>query len=180
MMTKRTAKRAKASDPAVSAYIDARPHAVRNTLTAVRGAIRRALPDAQETISYKIPAYRVEGRIALYFAAWDEHYALYPVNREIVEALPARLFLSSSGKGTVRFSYADKVPVKLIARIARLRAKHIGERKKGASRRAPANRTESRPDVRRSRHRRKRARARPGGRTTRGNYTSGSASATRS
>jgi len=52
----------------------------------VRAKIRKALPDAQEVISYKIPACKLNGKLILYFAAWKEHYSLYPASPPLIAA----------------------------------------------------------------------------------------------
>ena len=77
----------KARSRSVAEYIVARPKASQPALRAVRSAIRDALPDAEEVISYGIPAYRLHGYVALYFAGWREHYSIYPVNARLVTSL---------------------------------------------------------------------------------------------
>jgi uncharacterized protein YdhG (YjbR/CyaY superfamily) len=62
----------------VDDYIAAQPEPAQDVLQRVRSAIRKALPAAEEVISYKIPAYKLRGGIALYFAGWKQHYSLYP------------------------------------------------------------------------------------------------------
>jgi uncharacterized protein YdhG (YjbR/CyaY superfamily) len=106
----------------VEEYIAAQPAAAQPALRRVRAAIREALPQAQETISYNIPAYKLEGTSVLQFAASKEHYALYLATKPIVEAFADELRDCTIGKGTIRFSYGDPVPESLIKRIARFRA----------------------------------------------------------
>ena len=68
----------KASPPAdIDAYIAGFPSDVQSILEQVRQTIRRAAPDATETISYQMPAFRQHG-ILVYFAAWKKHIGLYP------------------------------------------------------------------------------------------------------
>jgi uncharacterized protein YdhG (YjbR/CyaY superfamily) len=55
----------------------------------VRRIIRRAIPGAEERISYQIPTYTLQDRAVIYFAGWKEHYSFYPVTVEMVEALGA-------------------------------------------------------------------------------------------
>jgi uncharacterized protein YdhG (YjbR/CyaY superfamily) len=111
---------------AVDAYIAARPPAARAALEAVRAAIGRALPpEAEEVISYKIPAYRVAGRIGLWFAAWAEHYSLYPIGAKAEAALGEDLSRYGRSKGTIRFALSEPVPEALIERIARLKAEEM-------------------------------------------------------
>ncbi len=94
----------------------------------MRAAIGRALPaEAEEVISYKIPAYRVAGRIGLWFAAWAEHYSLYPIGAKAEAALGEDLSGYGRSKGTIRFPLGEPVPEALIERIARLKAEEMIE-----------------------------------------------------
>jgi uncharacterized protein YdhG (YjbR/CyaY superfamily) len=122
---------AKPDFKSVDEYIASQPEAVQGVLELVRSTIRRAVPDAEETISYKIPAYKLQGGTVLYFAGWKKHYSLYPVTGRIVAALKDDLVpYEVNNKGTVRFSLSQPVPVKLIERIAKLRAKEVAGSKK--------------------------------------------------
>lgn len=106
----------------VADYVASQPPAVRPTLRKVRAAVRKALPKAAETISYKIPAYRIGGKAVIYFAAWKRHYSIYPATRTLVAALKDDLAPYEVAKGTIRFPYDRTVPVALIGRIAKIRA----------------------------------------------------------
>jgi uncharacterized protein YdhG (YjbR/CyaY superfamily) len=111
-----------ADTPTVGAYIAAQPEAARKALRSVRAAIRKALPDAGEVIAYKMPAYRLAGRIVIYFAAWERHCAIYPAGEQIDAALGEDLARYERSKGTIRFPLDQPVPTELIERIARLLA----------------------------------------------------------
>jgi len=65
----------------VGEYIAAQPEAVRGVLECVRSAIRKAMPTAEEAISYKMPAYKLNGGAVLWFAGWKRHYSVYPAGR---------------------------------------------------------------------------------------------------
>ena len=121
---------AKTDYKSVDEYISAQPASARDTLQRVRGAIRKALPDADEVISYQIAAYKVGGAVAIYFAGWKEHYSLYPATGRLVEAFEDDLAGYEISKGTIRFPLDDRVPVKLIARIAKFRAEETLERQR--------------------------------------------------
>jgi uncharacterized protein YdhG (YjbR/CyaY superfamily) len=114
----------------VDDYIASQPEAVRPILDRVRSAIREAVPKADEAISYNIPAYKLGGDPVIYFAGWKHYYSLYPVGPRIVAALQAELARYQVNKATVRFPLSEPVPVKWIARIAKLRAKEIDGREK--------------------------------------------------
>jgi len=114
----------------VDAYIAAQPETAQEALQCVRRAIRKAAPGAEEGISYKMPAYTLPDGPLLYFAGWRRHYSLYPATDRVVAAFDDDLAAYTVDKATIRFPLSQPVPVKLIERIARLRAKEVGERAK--------------------------------------------------
>jgi len=114
----------------VDEYIASQPEAVRGILDRVRSSIRHALPKAQEVISYNIPAYKLHGGAVLYFAAWRRHYSLYPATAHVVSTFKDELAPYKVSKGTIRFPLSEPVPVKLIERIAKVRAREVAEREK--------------------------------------------------
>src|SRR5262249_3675705 len=81
-----TMAKAKSGPLAVDDYIRAQPPKQRRALERVRRAIRKALPGAEEAISYRIPTFKVNGRMVLYCAAWKAHYSLYPSSDRLVAA----------------------------------------------------------------------------------------------
>ena len=107
----------------VDEYIAAQPEATQVVLQKVRSIIRKVLPKADEVISYQIAAYKINGRAVIYFAGWKKHFSLYPTTAPIVEALGDELAGYEISKGTIRFPLSEPVPVKLIQKIAKLRAK---------------------------------------------------------
>lgn len=114
----------------VDEYIATHPGDVQVTLERVRSAIRKALPGAEEYISYQIPAYKLHGSGVLSFAGWKKHYSLYPATARLLAAFKGELAPYIVNKATIRFSLSQPVPVKLIERIARFRAKEAAERAK--------------------------------------------------
>jgi uncharacterized protein YdhG (YjbR/CyaY superfamily) len=107
----------------VSAYLAAQPPAARAVLKQVRAAMKKALPRAEEVISYGIPGYKLPGihRPVIYFAGFKGHYAIYPVTR-LPGALGKAIAPYKVSVGTARFDYAKKVPAALIARVAKFKA----------------------------------------------------------
>jgi uncharacterized protein YdhG (YjbR/CyaY superfamily) len=114
----------------VDDYISSKPEAVAAVLELVRLTIRKALPKAEETISYKMPAYKSHGELILYFAGWKQHYSLYPADPHMVAAFKDELTFCKVDKGTIRFPLSAPAPKKLIAEIARFRLAQVAERKK--------------------------------------------------
>lgn len=121
---------AKTDFKSVDEYIATQPKGARAILQRVRRTLRKALPGAEEVISYQIPAYKLHGARVLYFAGWKEHYSLYPATDQLVAALKDALAPYKVSKGTLRFPLSDPIPVKLIERIAKLRAKEASKRAK--------------------------------------------------
>lgn len=121
---------AKIEFKSVDEYLAAQPAAVQGILGRVRGAIRKAIPGAQEVISYNMPTYTLYGGRLLYFAAWKRHYAIYAATAGVVAAFQDELAAYEIDKGTIRFPLSEPVPVKLIGRIAKFRAKEAAERVK--------------------------------------------------
>jgi len=113
----------------VHKYIASRPEAAQAVLERVRSAIRKAVPDAEEVVYCEIPSYRLRGSTLIYFAGWKHHYSLYPATDHVVAALRTTLHHTKSTR-TIRFPLSQPVPVKLIARIAKLRAQEFAEREK--------------------------------------------------
>jgi uncharacterized protein YdhG (YjbR/CyaY superfamily) len=121
---------AKTSFKSVDEYIATQPETVQPILEHVRGAIRKAVPRAEEVISYQIPAYKMNGGAVLYFAGWKQHYSLYPASDRLVKAFKGDLARYTVRKGTIRFPLDEPVPAKLIADIAKFRAKETADRVK--------------------------------------------------
>ena len=101
----------------IDAYLAGFPDDVREILSGIRAAIRRALPDATEAISYDIPTFKLHGRNVVHFAGWKQHVSLYPIP-DGDPALERELEPYRAGKGTLRFRLGEPVPYELIARIA--------------------------------------------------------------
>jgi len=114
----------------VDEYIALQPKTVRDLLERVRNTIREALPGAEEVISYKIPAYKLNGERVIYFAGWKQHYSLYPATKCVIAEFKDELASYEIKKATIRFPLSQPVPVKLIGRIAKFRAKEVKEREK--------------------------------------------------
>ncbi len=121
---------AKTDFKSVDEYLATHPPKARAILRRVRSVIRKALPRAQEAISYQIPTYRLHGTYVVYFAGWKEHYSLYPASGRLVAALRAELAPYKVNKGTIRFPLSEPVPAGLITRIVKLLAKEAAERAK--------------------------------------------------
>lgn len=118
---------AKTDYQSVDQYLKLQPDTARKQLERVRRAIQKAVPRAEEAISYQIPAFKLDGRALLYFAGWKEHYSLYPATAGVVARFGKELEGFLASKGTLRFSLREPVPSALIAGIAKQRALEVGE-----------------------------------------------------
>jgi uncharacterized protein YdhG (YjbR/CyaY superfamily) len=113
---------AKAQPPKdIDEYIARFPADVRAILEKVRTTIRTAAPEAKETISYQMPAFKQHG-ILVYFAAWKNHIGLYPPvsGDKAIEKAVARY---AGPKGNLQFPLDEPIRYDLIERIVRLRVK---------------------------------------------------------
>ncbi len=120
-----------AAAASIDDYIAAQASAVQPILQHLRAIVREEAPAAQETISYRIPAF-LQGGALLYFAAFKKHIGIYPPvqgDAALLEALaPYR-----GPKGNLSFPLADAMPYELIRRVARQRVKEnaaLGQRRK--------------------------------------------------
>jgi uncharacterized protein YdhG (YjbR/CyaY superfamily) len=110
----------------VDEYIAQFPAPVQRVLKQLRRTLRQALPGADEVISYSIPAYKLHGRIVIYFAGWKAHYSIYPATAPLIAAFKKQLEpYEYNNKGTIRFPLTEPVPVSLIAKLARFRARQV-------------------------------------------------------
>jgi uncharacterized protein YdhG (YjbR/CyaY superfamily) len=104
---------------AIDAYIAASPADVRKLLETMRATIHAAAPDAQEIISYSMPAFAQQGNL-VYFSAAKQHIGFYPTPSAIKE-FAQDLADYKSSKGAVQFPLDKPLPVDLITRMVQFR-----------------------------------------------------------
>ena len=112
----------------IDEYIASFPPEIRTILEKIRQTIHQAAPKAQEAISYKMPAFTLNGTL-VYFAAFKKHIGFYPPVRG--DAKLAEAIAPYAGeKGNLRFPLNQPIPYALIAKIVKHRAKQNEQRKK--------------------------------------------------
>jgi uncharacterized protein YdhG (YjbR/CyaY superfamily) len=106
----------------IDEYIAGFPKDVQEILEKIRRTIRKAAPDAEETISYLIPTFTLKGKYLIYFAAYKKHIGVYPVPATDAK-LNEELSVYQTGKGTLQFPLNKPIPYNLITKIVKLRVK---------------------------------------------------------
>ncbi len=112
----------------IDEYVASFPTNVQVMLQELRQTIRKAAPGAMETISYQIPTFRLNGYL-VFFAAFKNHIGFYPMPAAI-RAFKKELSRYGTAKGTVRFPLGEPLPLSLISKIVRFRAKENLAKKK--------------------------------------------------
>ena len=103
----------------IDAYIAAQPPAAQAALMELIDRVRRSVPEAEETISYDIPTFKLNGKSFVHIAAWQKHISVYPIPdgeaRFEQEIAPYR-----AGKGTLQFPIGKPLPHELIDDVIKL------------------------------------------------------------
>lgn len=111
----------------VDGYLATVPAEARPALDKLRATISAAIPKATETISYRILAYKLDGRMVVWCAGFKDHLSLYPASAGLRKELGAELEPYFSGKGTIRFDLDRRLPVTLVKKIIKVRVKENAE-----------------------------------------------------
>ena len=111
----------------IDEYIAGFPKETQKVLKQIRATIKKAAPGAEETISYAIPTFKLNGHYVIYFAGYKNHISLYPAPRGN-ELFKKELSDYKGGKGTIQFPLDKPLPLNLITRIVKFKLKENLER----------------------------------------------------
>lgn len=104
----------------VHEYFSALPEETRLVLQQLRNAIRQAAPQAEETISYNIPAFKSKGKMLVWYAAFKKHVGFYP-RASGIAAFQKELAGYKTSKGAIQFPIDKRIPVVLVKKIVKFR-----------------------------------------------------------
>ena len=114
-----------ATDPRVDAYLAALSAAQRAQLQALRERVAELAPQATETISYNMPAFKLGSRFLLSYAAWKRHCSVYPINDDVLARYAVALEGYGRTKGSLHFGDGQPLPDGLIDDLVRGRLASI-------------------------------------------------------
>ena len=109
----------------VDEYLAGVPEPKRSTLQQLRETILDIVPDAEETISYGSPAYRLHGKVVAGFAAFKDHLAYLPHSGSVFNELETELEGYSKTPGSLHFPIDEPLPKKLVERLISVRLKQL-------------------------------------------------------
>ena len=105
----------------IDEYIATFPADIQKLLKHLHETIRKTAPEAEESISYQMPAFKLNGPL-VYFAGYNKHIGFYPTPSGI-EKFQQELTKYKSSKGAVQFPIDQPLPLELVSRIVRFRVK---------------------------------------------------------
>jgi len=112
----------------IDAYFKDQAKSVQAMLGTLRGVIAKSAPGAMEVISYGMPAFKLNGRILVYFSAFQNHIGFFPTASG-VSAFKKELAGYKTSKGTIQFPYDKPLPVGLVGKIVKFRVKETINKK---------------------------------------------------
>jgi uncharacterized protein YdhG (YjbR/CyaY superfamily) len=119
---------AKTNFKSVDEYIKTFPKDIQKILESVRQTIKNAAPDAEESISYQIPTFKLNGNL-VHFAAFKNHIGFFPTSSAI-KKFNQELSSYNTSKGTIRFPFDKNIPFGLIKKITKYRVKESPNKNK--------------------------------------------------
>jgi uncharacterized protein YdhG (YjbR/CyaY superfamily) len=103
-------------------------------LQILRETIAAAAPEAEETISYAMPAFRYRGRALVSYSAFKKHCSLFPMSAELIETHPEKVGAFATAKGTLQFTPSHPIPTETVTWLVRERMAQIDGRQESQGR----------------------------------------------
>ena len=113
------------SDPRVDEYLAKLPAEQRQVLDKLRADVARLVPDAVETISYGMPAFKLRGKFLISYAGWKRHCSIYAIDDQLLEKHADAVRGYGRTKGALHFSSDQPLPDALLEDLLRLRAGQV-------------------------------------------------------
>ncbi len=110
----------------VDEYLDSAPEPHRSTLVELRATLRQILPDADEALSYGVPAFKVKGKAVAGYAHFKNHCSYFPHSGSVFPELADELTGYRWSKGTLQFPVDRPLPMPLVRRLVEVRLEHLG------------------------------------------------------
>ena len=112
----------------IDEYLAALPDPKKSTLDALRRTILEVIPDAEQCISYGMPAFRVRGKAIAGFAAFKNHLSYFPHSGSVLPELAGEIASYSASKGALRFAVDTPLPKALVAKLIGVRIRQLPRR----------------------------------------------------
>lgn len=110
----------------IDRYLAALGEPERSTLEALRRSIMEVVPEAQQAISYGMPAFKVKGKTVAGFAAFKNHLSYLPHSGSVLAMLPDEIAPYETSKGTLKFAIDTPLPKRLVKKLITTRMGELG------------------------------------------------------
>jgi uncharacterized protein YdhG (YjbR/CyaY superfamily) len=113
----------------VEAYFKGLTGESRAALQKLRETIASAAPKAEQAIAWSMPAFRLNGKALVGYAAFKDHYSFFPMSKHAIETHRDELGAHVTGKGTISFDYGERLPVGLVKKVVKARVAEVAAKR---------------------------------------------------
>jgi uncharacterized protein YdhG (YjbR/CyaY superfamily) len=113
------------SSEEITSYLDALDEPKRTTLQKLREIILDVIPEAEQGLSYKVPAFKLHGKVVAGFAAFQNHLSYLPFSGSVFPELKEDLVAYSTSKGALRFAIDEPLPKELVEKLIKVRISQL-------------------------------------------------------